>query len=103
MSKNLTGLELIQLFKDYSESTHKLFIPDPPRQEMIADSLCKHYDSELLQKAVKWYIDINIGPFLIFDFAVESRSLVEKVRFEKISTDRFKDIVNETRKRMEES
>ena len=91
------------MFSDYSESTHKLFIPDPPRQEAIADSLCKHYEADLLEKAVKWYIDNNPGPFLIFDFAVESRSLVEKVRFERTSADRFKDIVEETRKRMEQS
>lgn len=101
MSKNLTGPDLIQLFKDYSESTHKFFIPDPPRQEAVADSLCKHYDSPLLEKAVRWYIDNNPGPFLLFDFAIESRNLVEKVRFEKQSVDRFKDIVEETRKRME--
>lgn len=103
MSKKLTGLDLIQLFKDYSETTHKLFIPDPPREEQVADSLCKHYDSDLLEKAVKWFIDNNTGPFLVFDFAVESRSLVEKVRFEKESVDKFKNIVQETRKRMENS
>jgi hypothetical protein len=103
MPKSLTGQELIQLFIDYSESINKLFIPDPPRQEMIADSLCKHYESDLLSRAVKWYIDNNAGPFLVFDFAIESRSLVEKIRFEKLSVDRFKDIVEETRKRMEKS
>lgn len=70
---------------------------------MIADSLCKHYDADLLEKAVKWYIDNNPGPFLVFDFAIESRSLVEKIRFEKNSSDRFKEIVQETRKRMEKS
>lgn len=103
MSNNLTGPSLIQLFKDYSESTHKLFIPDPPREDAVADSLCKHYDGELLERAIKWYVDNNPGPFLVFDFAIESRSLVEKVRFEKQSVDRFKDIVQETRKRMEQS
>ena len=101
MSKKLTGLELIELFKDYSETSHKLFIPDPPRQEQVSDSLCKHYDGELLEKAVKWYIDNNPGPFTVFDFAVESRTVVEKVKFEKQSVDKFRDIVQETRKRME--
>lgn len=103
MTQNLTGPKLIQLFKDYSESTHKLFIPDPPREDAVAESLCKHYNSEHLEAAVKWYIDNNPGPFLVFDFAVESRNLVDKIKFEKQSIDRFRDIVQETRKRMEKS
>jgi hypothetical protein len=100
---NLTGPKLIQLFKDYSESTHKLFIPDPPREDAVADTLCKHYNHDDLEAAVKWHIDNEQGPFLVFDFAVQSRILVDKVKFERLSVDRFKDIVEETRKRMEKS
>jgi len=99
----LTGEGLIDLFKSYSEKSHKLFIPDTPRQEQIADSLASHYDGDLLQKAVMWYIDNRPGPFLVFDFAVESRGLVEKVQYENEAKSRFEDIVAETRKRMENS
>lgn len=99
----LTGESLIQLFIDYSESSHKLFIPDSPRQEQVADSLAKHYEADLLEKAVKWYIDNRPGPFLVFDFAIESRGLVEKVKYENEAKARFKDIVEDTRKRMENS
>jgi hypothetical protein len=99
----LTGESLIDLFRSYSEKSHKLFIPDSPRQDQVADSLAKHYDGELLQKAVMWYIDNRPGPFLIFDFAVESRDMVEKVKYENEAKSRFEDIVAETRKRMENS
>jgi hypothetical protein len=99
----VTGQSLIDLFKSYSEKSHKLFIPDSPRQEQVADSLAHHYDGELLEKAVRWYIDNRPGPFLVFDFAVESRDLVEKVKYENEAKARFQDIVAETRKRMENS
>jgi hypothetical protein len=36
----------------------------------------------------------------MFDFAVESRSYVDRVKFENKSVDKFKNIVEETRKRM---
>jgi len=99
----VTGESLIDLFKSYSEKSHKLFIPDSPRQDQVADSLAAHYDGELLQKAVMWYIDNRPGPFLVFDFAVESRDMVEKVKYENEAKSRFQDIVAETRKRMEDS
>lgn len=103
MSKNLTGTSLIQLFKDCCEKSHKLFIPDSPRQDEIAESLVKHYDSDLLRRGIEWHINNNPGPFLVFDFAIESRSVVEKVKYENESKSRFQDIVEETRKRMESS
>lgn len=103
MSKTLTGASLIQLFSDYCEKSHKLFIPDKPRQEEIAESLVRHYDHDLLEKGVQWYINNNAGPFLLFEFAVESRSVIEKVKYESASKVRFQDIVEETRKRMENS
>jgi len=99
----LTGESLINLFKTCSEKSHKLFIPDSPREDQVADSLAKHYDGELLTKAVEWYIENRPGPFLVFDFAIESRDLVEKVKYESDAKSRFQDIVAETRKRMENS
>lgn len=99
--RKLTGPELIKLFADYSLKSHKLFIPDLNRQEAIADSLVNHYESDLLEKSVIWFIDNNLGPFLIFDFALRSRDIVEKIKYEDQSVVKFKNIVEETRKRME--
>jgi hypothetical protein len=38
---------------------------------------------------------------LIFDFAIESRNFVDKAEFDKKSNDKFKSIVQETKKRLE--
>lgn len=103
MPKLLTGKDLIDLFKTCSEKSHKLFIPDSPRQDDIANSLVKHYDSDELNKAVEWYIAHRPGPFLVFDFAIESRDIVEKVKHETDAKAKFQDIVEQTRKRMENS
>ena len=97
----LTGSELIEFFKDCCKKYRKLFIPDSPRQEQVADALASFYKKDNLQSAVEYFVKSRPGPFLVFDFAVESRSFVEKVEFEKKSQDKFKDIVQETKKRLE--
>lgn len=96
----LTGKELIEIFKKSCEKSHKLFIPDSPRQESVADALAAHYDSELLEKAVEFYVKKNQGPFLIFDFAIESRTIVDKVKFEEEAKNRFRNLVRETHDRL---
>lgn len=103
MTQNLTGPEMIQFFRDCSEKYNKLFIPDISREESVAESLAKHYESQLLKDAIEWYIKTQPGPFLIFDFAVRSREFVDKVKYEKESVDRFKQIVADTKKRLENS
>jgi hypothetical protein len=96
----LTGKELIEIFRKSCEKSHKLFIPDSPRQESVADALATHYDSELLEKAVELYVKKNHGPFLIFDFAIESRTIVDKVKFEEEAKNRFRNLVKETHDRL---
>ena len=96
----VTGAELIKFFKESCDKSNKLFIPDSPRQEQVADALAGFYKKDDLFGAVSVYVKAKTGPFLIFDFAVESRSYVERVKFENKSVDKFKNIVEETRKRM---
>lgn len=98
----ITGNDVIQAFKVYCEDKNKFFLPDSPRQEDIADSLAKHYDSDDLLMAIKWYVDINDGPILIFNFALESRSLIEKIKKEQNSINKFKQVVADTRKLLED-
>jgi hypothetical protein len=95
-----TGQELINFFKESCKKSNKLFIPDSPRQESVADAIADFYKKQELFDAIQLFIKSNSGPFLIFDFAVESRSYVERVKFEHKSVDKFKNIVEETRKRM---
>lgn len=96
-----TGQELIQCFKNCCEKYNKLFIPDSPRQDSVADSLANFYKTDDLEIAIDNFIKSRVGPFLIFDFAIESRTFVQKAQFDKQSGDKFKAIVEETRKRME--
>ena len=97
----ITGEELIEIFKKSCEKSNKLFIPDSPRQEAVAKALAEHYDGENLSKAVAYYIKSRPGPFLVFDFAVESKTMVDKIKFEEEASNRFKAIVKQTQERME--
>lgn len=97
----VTGLELIKFFKESCKKSNKLFIPDSPRQESVADALSEFYKKEELFNAVQLFIKSKTGPFLVFDFAIESRSYVDKTKFESKSVNAFKEIVEQTKKRME--
>ena len=97
----VTGLELIKFFKESCKKSNKLFIPDSPRQESVADALAEFYKKEELFNAVQLFIKSKTGPFLVFDFAIESRSYVDKTKFESKSVNAFKEIVEQTKKSME--
>lgn len=94
----ITGNDVVEVFKVYCKEYNKLFIPDSPRQDDVANSLAEHYDSDDLLEAIKWYVDKDQGPILIFDFALKSRDYVQKIQKERASVDRFKQTVAETRK-----
>jgi len=98
----VTGSDVISIFKVYCEEKGKLFLPDTPRQDDIADSLAKHYDSDDLLMAIKWYVDSNDGPILVFNFALESRNYIEKIKKEQNSINKFKQVVADTRKLLED-
>lgn len=100
MNQTITGIELINVFEKSCNKSHKLFIPDSPRQDAVADALVKHYDSELLIKAIEQYVKSKPGPFLLFDFAVDSRSFIDNVKKEQASINKFRDLVKETQQRM---
>ena len=94
-------IDPISQLKNCCKKYHKLFIPDSPRQEAVAESLLSFYDKELLFTAIELFVKSNQGPFLVFDFAVQSKVYTDKVKFESKSVNKFKEIVNQTKKRME--
>lgn len=96
-----TEIDLIEQLKNCCKQYRKLFIPDSPRQEAVAESLSSFYDKDILFLAVELFVKSNPGPFLIFDFAVQSKTYTDRVKFEGKSVDKFKEIVNQTKKRME--
>jgi hypothetical protein len=96
----VTGEQTIQYFQDCCKKHSKLFIPDSPRQEPVAKAISEFYESEVLFKAIESFIKSKNGPVLLFDFAVESKTYIDKVKFDSKSDSRFQSILEETRKRM---
>jgi len=78
-----------------------LFVPDPPRQEQVAKSLVDHFNYKDLEPAVAKFVVDTYGAILVFDFALKSKDLIERSKFEEASKKRFKDIVEQTRLKME--
>jgi hypothetical protein len=101
MSKNLTGESLISLFVSKCDEHGRFFVPDPPRQEQVANSLVSHFDNETLAIAVDSFVKRSSGSVLVFDFALVAKDIVERASFEEKSRVRFLEIVENTRKRME--
>lgn len=97
----LTGPELIEHFKNYCKKRNKLFIPDSPRQEAVAEALANFYNPKTLLKACDLFIKSNNGPFIIFDFAIQSKTYADKIQFDSKSSEKFKDVVRQTKLRME--
>jgi hypothetical protein len=97
-----TGEQTIQHFQNCCKKHSKLFIPDSPRQEPIAKAISDFYESELLFKAIESYVKSKTGPVLVFDFAIESKTYIDRVEFDGKSENKFQQILNETRKRMQD-
>lgn len=95
-----TGEETVKHFQDCCKKYNKLFIPDSPRQESVAKALSDFFEQEILFKAIEIYIKTRGGPFLVFDFAVESKTYTDRVVFDGKSNTKFKEILEDTRKRM---
>jgi hypothetical protein len=100
MKNRITGQKLIESLKQSCKDSSKLFIPDSPRQEAVAEALAEHYDGELLVDSIKYFVKGRTGPFLLFDFAIESKKITDKVKQEKESKEKFKQIMRETHDRM---
>lgn len=103
MPKEQTGQDLITLFQKTCDEHGKLFIPDSPRQDEIAKSLVRYFDYAELELAVDIYVRNGDGSVLVFDFALKSRDLIERSKFEEQSKKRFKEIVEQTRLKMEQN
>ena len=103
VSKDNTGYELIQLFETLCDKHTKFFVPDSPRQDKIAESLVKHFNYNELELAIETFVRDSGGTVLVFDFAMRAGDLIQKSKFEEQSRQKFRDIVERTRQRMEEN
>lgn len=100
MKDKITGQDLIQFLKESCKESNKLFIPDSPRQDAVADSLVEFYDSEVLKSAISFFIKSRSGPFLMFDFAIESKKIVDRIKQEEESKAKLMQIIKDTQSRM---
>jgi hypothetical protein len=101
MQNALTGQEVLQHFISCCKKRSKLFVPDTPRQEQVCDALGDFYEIDILFDAIDEYIKVNPGPFVVFDFAVQSKKYIDHIINEKKSRESFLFMVKETKKRME--
>ncbi len=101
MQNALTGQEVLQHFISCCKKRSKLFVPDSPRQEQVCDALGNFYEIDILFDAIDEYTKVNPGPFIIFDFAVQSKKYIDHVVNEKKSRNTFLSMVKQTKERME--
>ena len=102
MSQNQTGTDLIKLLRQLSSEAGKFFLPDIGREEAIADSLLDVYRFDDLSDCAKTYVKKAGSPVLMFSFAMEVPSIIQKAVSERESREKFRSIVEKTKERMDQ-
>jgi hypothetical protein len=102
MSQNQTGADLIKLLRQLSSETGKFFLPDLGREEAVAESLIDAYRYDDLTACANEYIKKCGSPVLVFSFAMEVPSIIQKAITERESREKFRSIVQKTKERMDQ-
>ena len=102
MSQNQTGADLIKLLRQLSSETGKFFLPDLGREEAVAESLIDAYRYDDLTACANEYIKKCGSPVLVFSFAMEVPSIIQKAITERESREKFRSIVEKTKERMDQ-
>ena len=102
MSQNQTGTDLIKLLRQLSSETGKFFLPDIGREEAIAESLIDAYRFDDLSECANKYVKKAGSPILMFSFAMEVPSIIQKAISERESREKFRSIVEKTKERMDQ-
>lgn len=102
MSQSQTGVDLIKLLRQLSSEKGKFFLPDIGREEAVADSLLDAYRYDDLADCAHKYISKAGSPILMFSFAMEVPSIIQKAVSERESREKFRLIVENTKKRMDQ-
>ena len=102
MSQNQTGADLIKLLRQLSSEAGKFFLPDLGREEAVADSLIDAYRYDDLTACANAYIKKCGSPILVFSFAMEVPSIIQKAITERESREKFRSIVEKTKERMDQ-
>ena len=95
-------MDLIKLLRQLSSEKGKFFLPDIGREEAVADSLLDAYRYDDLEDCAHKYVSKANSPILMFSFAMEVPSIIQKAISERESREKFRSIVEKTKERMDQ-
>jgi len=95
-------VDLIKLLRQLSSEKGKFFLPDIGREEAVADSLLDAYRYDDLEDCAHKYVSKANSPILMFSFAMEVPSIIQKAISERESREKFRSIVEKTKERMDQ-
>lgn len=95
--------EVLLTFQKSCDENAKLFIPEP-RQDDIIKNLVNYYERfftiQLLLDCIIEFVKKSEDPILVYNFALESKKIRDKILESQKSQDDFKRLVRETEERM---
>ena len=98
-----TSETVLYMFQKSCDEYAKLFLPEP-RQEEILDSLVvyyeKYYSIDILTQCIEEFVKTSQDPILVYNFALESSKIRDRIVERMRSKDEFKKLVRETEERM---
>jgi hypothetical protein len=98
-----TSETVLLIFQKSCEEHAKLFIPEP-RQDKILESLLNYYNKyftfQILEDCIVDFVKSSPDPILVYDFAMESSKIREKIVDRQKSKQEFNKLVKETEERM---
>jgi hypothetical protein len=94
---------VLSTFQKSCDEYAKLFLPEP-RQDQVVESLVnyykKYYTIDILIECIQYFVKESHDPILIYDFAVNSSKIRERVIERHRSKDEFSTLVKQTEERM---
>ena len=94
---------VLHTFQKSCDEYAKLFLPEP-RQTEILDSLVtyysKYYSIDILNQCVVEFVKTSDDPILIYNFAIESSKIRDRIVDRLKSKEEFSKLVRETEERM---
>jgi len=98
-----TSEEVLLIFQKSCDEHAKLFIPEP-RQDQIIESLLnyynKYYSMKILEECIHEFARSHQDPIIIYEFAMDSSKIREKILEREKSKKEFSTLVKQTEERM---
>lgn len=94
---------MLHTFQKSCEEHAKLFLPEP-RQTEILDSLVTYYERyysiDILNQCIVEFVKTSDDPILVYNFAIESSKIRDRIVDRLKSKQEFNKLVRETEERM---